>query len=372
MSNTSNQRRRRDPHNERRVVALASGRTRLLRGEALATETLTEARTLLVHEEAQLHVIDNPAYLIFVVPDAVDGRLSAQDRDLIGLGRALADQAGGAVCVVLFTAHQIDLRAAGADRVLHLQAGTAAGAYAPDAQAMALNKAMVQMQPRHVLFPESDWGGGDLGRRVAAKSGASVATGVWRADLASTTRYLNGGKQELTQKTPTIAIVRADAGEAVEGAQHEAREIQFEAGNHATALGDRGMHPFDPKVVNLEEAEFILAAGNGVSDWESFHALATALGASEGGSRVVVDAGALPRERQVGATGSITSARCYIALGISGAPQHLQGIIACEHVIAVNCDPACDMVKRANLAIIADVQSVMAALLVQTRETDRS
>jgi electron transfer flavoprotein alpha subunit len=352
-------------------MSLANGRTRLLRGEDLSANAIVESHTP-VAETVPLRIIDNPAYLIFVVPDAVEGRLSVQDRDLIGLGRSLADQAGGAVCVVLFAEHHDDLGVAGADRVLRLQTGTAAGAHAPDAQAKALCKAMNHLHPRHVLLPESDWAGSDLGRRVAALSSASIATGVWRADLESASCYTNGGTQELMQKTPVIAIVRADVGEPVENARHEARQLAIESGTNATAFGDRGMRPYDPQAVSLEEAEFILAAGNGVSDWPTFHALAAALGASEGGSRVVVDAGAIPRDRQVGATGSITSARCYIALGISGAPQHLQGISACEHVIAVNRDSACDMVKRANLAIIADVQQVMKALLAMMSVTNKS
>ena len=85
-------------------------------------------------------------------------------------------------------------------------------------------------------------------------------------------------------------------------------------------------------------------------------------GAAEGGSRVVCDAGLLPRGRQVGASGSLVEPRCYLAFGIAGAPQHLQGIARCERVLAVNTDLHADMVKRADLAIIADAQEVMPAL----------
>jgi electron transfer flavoprotein alpha subunit len=365
MSATRPPRRRRDPRRERVQQARADGRVRVLRGAGAATadSTAVGVAVATAASPARVRIVEQPAYLVLVVPDAIDGRLSAQDRDLIGLGRAMADAQGGAVCVAIFAAPLDDLGLAGADRVVGL--GTADGAqYAPERQAAMLQAFIEREHPRHVLFPESHWGGGDLGRRLAALTGAAVATSTWRADLAAVSRRAGGGTREVTMAAPLILLVEADVGEAVSGDRHEARNIDAPVAPADTArVVDRGMRQFDPQSVALEEAEFILAAGNGVSDWVAFHALANALGASEGGSRVVVDAGALPRYRQVGATGAITTARCYIALGISGAPQHLQGISACEHVIAVNIEPNCDMMKRASLAVIADAQAVMHALL---------
>ena len=125
---------------------------------------------------------------------------------------------------------------------------------------------------------------------------------------------------------------------------------------------DLGPVAIDANALPLAEADFIVSAGNGVTDWNAFHEVAAALHATEGGSRAVVDAGFLPRERQVGASGTLVDPRCYLAFGIAGAPQHLQGIMRCEHVIAVNTDLHADMVKRADLAIVADAQVVMPAL----------
>ena len=121
----------------------------------------------------------------------------------------------------------------------------------------------------------------------------------------------------------------------------------------------------------LAEADFIVSAGNGVTDWDAFHQVAAALGAAEGGSRIVCDAGLLPRERQVGASGSLVEPRCYLAFGIAGATQHLQGITRCERVLAVNTDLHAEMVKRADLAIIADAQQVMPALARLARDRPR-
>ena len=64
----------------------------------------------------------------------------------------------------------------------------------------------------------------------------------------------------------------------------------------------------------------------------------------------------------MGASGTVLAADCYLALGIAGAPQHLQGIAGCEHVVAVNTDLHAAMIERAGLAIVADAQPVMEAL----------
>ena len=83
---------------------------------------------------------------------------------------------------------------------------------------------------------------------------------------------------------------------------------------------------------------------------------------------MVCDAGLMPREAQVGASGTVLEASCYFALGIAGAPQHLQGITRCEHVVAVNTDLHAAMIERAGLAIVADAQEVMPALLALMAE----
>ena len=119
----------------------------------------------------------------------------------------------------------------------------------------------------------------------------------------------------------------------------------------------------------MVEAEFILSAGDGVKDMDTFHRLAKLLNATVGGSRVVVDDGKLPRELQIGATGQIVKASVYLGVGISGAVQHLQGIKDCGYVIAVNIDETCDLVKRADLAVIQDSEIWMQAMIDQMENT---
>jgi electron transfer flavoprotein alpha subunit len=157
----------------------------------------------------------------------------------------------------------------------------------------------------------------------------------------------------------------------LEDVRHEARVIPSPAPGSSTPVqpGIRSARPLpvDPDQLTLAEADFIVSAGNGITDWAGFAELAKALGATRGGSRVVCDAGHLPRDRQIGASGTLVTARCYFALGIAGAPQHLQGITEVKHVIAVNTDLHAEMIKRADLAIVADAQAVMPALIRYAR-----
>jgi electron transfer flavoprotein alpha subunit len=121
----------------------------------------------------------------------------------------------------------------------------------------------------------------------------------------------------------------------------------------------------DPAQVDLAEARRIMAGGAGLGSPEAMAQLgevATALGCATGATRVVADAGWCPFERQIGTTGAVVSPDLYIAVGISGAVQHVSGIGSPRDVVAVNTDPSCPMMGLADLAVVADGPGVLRAL----------
>jgi electron transfer flavoprotein alpha subunit len=310
--------------------------------------------------------LEAPACLILAIPDLEDGKLDSHDRDLLGAGRLLADAGPGNLVVLTPGNITVDFAAAGADQLLP---ATLPSGYAPEAKTAAVLAAIEALKPRHILFPERAVGGGDIGRRVAASLGEAPAVRVLRLSPEEAGSRGNGGASDFLRRPPRIILLAAEAADPVSGALWAAQVLP--AIDHpvaASRLADGGLAATDPNDVPLTEADFIVSAGNGVSDWPAFHEVASALGAAEGGSRVVCDAGLLPRGRQVGASGSLVEPRCYLAFGIAGATQHLQGIARCERVLAVNTDLHADMVKRADLAIIADAQEVMPALARLARE----
>lgn len=307
-----------------------------------------------------------PACLILAVPDLEDGRLDSHDRDLLGAARLLADAGEGNVVVLAPEGVAADFAGAGADCLLPVKLPPG---YAPETKAAAVRAAMESLAPRHVLFPDRATGGGDIGRRLAAMLGEVPAPHVLRLSPEEAASRGNGGASDFLRRPPRIILLAPEAADPASGALWEARPLPvLDAHADKGRLADSGLAATDPNAVPLTEADFIVSAGNGVSDWPAFHEVAAALGAAEGGSRVVCDAGLLPRGRQVGASGSLVEPRCYLAFGIAGATQHLQGITRCERVLAVNTDLHADMVKRADLAVIADAQAVMPALSKLARE----
>jgi electron transfer flavoprotein alpha subunit len=304
--------------------------------------------------------IDRPASIVIAVPDLDRGRLTALDRDLIGAARVLADARSGAVLVVAPLDCADDLGLAGADRVVRY-ALPAAGTYAPAVLAPALVELARGHGATHLLFAEGP-GGGDLGRRVAARLGVRPAVRVTALTAGEAVCLADSGRCELVRAPPSVLLIEAGCAEAVTGVRHQATALPDLVLGREPAVIDLGAVKVDRGAVPLTEAELIVSAGAGVSDWAAFHRLASELDAAEGASRVVCDLGHLPRDRQIGASGTVVEARAYLAFGISGAPQHLQGIARCERVVAVNSDPHAPMMQRADLAIVADVQQVMPAL----------
>ncbi|WNJ95058.1 electron transfer flavoprotein subunit alpha/FixB family protein [Vibrio ruber] len=313
-----------------------------------------------------LHTVADPEYYIVVVPDMPGGRLSSHDRDVLGLAHQLVQQHGGAgaVMAVVFGAHrEPQFDTAGADRLLHLADDIYLG-YCPEQKAAALKQVDAEYSPKHWLFPDSISGGFELGARLTALINERPATQAWQVNVQETVCRSAGGRSDIKRATPRCLLLAEECAPQIDETRHEALEVGLEhTAQIQAAIADLGQVAIDPQSVPLTEAEFILSAGNGIHDWEQFHHAAQVLGATEGASRVAVDDGFMPRFRQVGATGSWVTARVYIAVGISGAIQHLQGIGKCEKVIAVNTDPGCDMVKRADLSVIADSNELLAALI---------
>jgi electron transfer flavoprotein alpha subunit len=321
-------------------------------------------RSAAAEVQLPLHLVPQPAFYICVVPDMVGGRLSSHDRDLLGLAHQLAGQ-DGAVLAVVFGEHKEQAFAtAGVDRLLLLDGSEFAG-YAPDQQIQGLRAVDNQFNPRHWLLPDSRSGGGELGRRIAASLGERPATRVWQVKDGQCIGRAGAGQQDLPRALARVMLALAECAEPVSETRHEALPVKLSTSvaRSLPRIEDLGAVAVDPAAIPMAEAEFIFAGGNGVQDWELFHRAAVALGATEGASRVAVDDGFMARDRQVGASGTWVTARVYVAVGISGAIQHLQGIGACDKVVAINLDPGCDMIKRADLSVIGDSAAILQALI---------
>lgn len=358
---------RRDPRAERqRLLVPGLARARLVRdgraGTGGSASPVQETRSQVIR-------IDDPQCLVMVVPDLPDGRPGRLDRQVMGAARLLADAWKGAVVLCcpasLDSAAYTDFAQAGADRVLPLPLDPTD----PERSVAAIGDAVTRLTPRTVLFGEST-DGGDMARRVAVATGRSFMGDVEVLNPRNAIRPAMARRSEQVASTlPGIMALSPDRVAPYGGNAHEARVTGMDGDDRQSPVHGGGRirvappQPGDPATMALAEAPFVVSAGNGVTDFDMFRQMVSALHASPGGSRMVCDAGLLPREMQVGASGTVLDAICYVAMGISGAPQHLQGLGRVEHVVAVNTDLHAAMVERAGLAIIADAQLVMPALL---------
>jgi electron transfer flavoprotein alpha subunit len=321
-------------------------------------------RSAAVEVQLPLHQVPAPAFYINVVPDMVGGRLSSHDRDLLGLAHQLAGK-DGAVLAVVFGEHKENAFAtAGVDRLLVLEGDEFSG-YAPEQRVQGLRAVDNQFNPRHWLLPDSRSGGGELGRRFAAALGERPATRVWQVKDQECIGRAGAGLQDLARPVARLILAAVECAEPVSETRHEALPVELSTAvvRSLSRIEDLGAVAVDPAAIPMAEAEFIFSGGNGVKDWGLFHRTAEALGATEGASRVAVDDGFMARDRQVGASGTWVTARVYVAVGISGAIQHLQGIGACDKVVAINLDPGCDMIKRADLSVIGESAEILQALI---------
>ncbi|MFM0019659.1 electron transfer flavoprotein subunit alpha/FixB family protein [Paraburkholderia azotifigens] len=313
-----------------------------------------------------LRTTQAPQHTLLVVAHSDRGGLDDHARQALAAAALIADAATQVALLVLGELKD-DAAALGADKVIELPSFDRR-TFAPESEVQAVAACVAQLAPAHVFMPDNATGDGDLGRRYAALAGASIATHVVQIDSKQVSTYAQAKKAYATRALPDVILLAAGAVDTrlpFIGAG-ERLELTAFAQTKETSSGayrDLGIEEIDAAQVALEEADFIVSAGNGVTDVAAFEKLASTFGAAIGASRVAVDNGMFTRDKQIGATGKTVEASVYIAFGISGAVQHLQGIKDCRHVIAVNLDGSAPIVKRANLTIIGDTQATIASLI---------
>ncbi|WP_018150080.1 electron transfer flavoprotein subunit alpha/FixB family protein [Leeia oryzae] len=276
-------------------------------------------------------------------------------------GACLLSGPDTAVVVAVLGTCNDDLAVLGADRVVVLPS-LDVSRYSPEATQAAMKALWEQYAPVRLFMPDRG-ADAEAGRRFATRMGKTVATDVVELNDKQVRRWIPGNQFAVAALTDVVLLARNAADTTLpfvgKGEVADAPALP----TVSEKIKDLGVAASAPENVALEEADAIVSAGNGMRDMDTFKALADALGAATGASRVAVDDGRFPRPKQVGATGKTVQSSMYMAIGISGAVQHLQGIKDCRHVIAVNLDESAPIVKRANLTLIEDSTAFMKALL---------
>ena len=242
--------------------------------------------------------------------------------------------------------------------------------YTADAHAQAILKAAEAESPDLILFSNTP-NGWDVAPKVAAALDAGIVTDVFKIekdgdDLVFIRRLFNGkfnGNFRISG-SPRIATIQPGANAPYEGSDSGSVEtLEVGAESRTKVMGvkaaEAGGH-------DLSKAEIIVSGGRGLAKPENFQEvlqpLVDALGAQMGASRPVVDAGWLPHNYQVGSSGQVVQPKLYVAVGISGAIQHLVGMKNSNYIIAINKDSDAPIFEVADLGVVADLFEVIPAL----------
>lgn len=351
-------------------------------------EVCPEGAIVEVAEEGDQQKADLSAYRgVWVFAEQREGRVAPVAFELIGAGRRLADELATDVTAVLFGAGEAEARelvAWGADRVYHCRDGLLE-TFNDEPYAQLLSALIGEHKPAVVLA-----GATPIGRsfipRVAArlKTGLTADCTALEIDKETGTllqiRPAFGGNIMATilcpNYRPQIATVRPRVMKRAEYDTTRTGEIvPVEAANltcrtkviETIKEGKEGAEC----LLNLQDAEVIVAGGRGMGDPKGFamlQELAELLGGSVGASRAAVDEGWIPYSRQVGQTGKTVCPKVYIACGISGAVQHLVGMQSSDIIIAVNKNPEAPIFNAATYGIVGDVNEVVPLLIKKLKE----
>ena len=314
------------------------------------------------------------AMTLLVVAEQKDGGLHRASWEAI----AAAQTTGQPVTVAVFGSVAHAAAAAAELKAADVVEVVAAGHpslewYTADGFTQAVTALIGQVSPTHVVFAHT-YQTRDYAPRVAARLDRAIATDVIAVNegpvyvrqmfqgKVSADIVLDGPAPHLV--TLQIGAYRADA--VKKGAGAPVRETA--AAVDPSTIRQKVEAPFREakQAVDLTQAERIVSVGRGIKGAEHIaiaQQLAAALGAELAASRPICDAGWLPMERQIGSSGQTVSPKLYLALGISGAIQHVVGMKGARTIVAVNKDADAPIFEVADYGIVGDLFEVVPAMI---------
>lgn len=314
---------------------------------------------------------------ILAVLEVRNGSLRKGSAELLAAARRLADAFGGTVDALVCSSGAVNtdtLGAAGADRIL-IATHADFIHYCPDGIVATVSS--VAAQYRAIVVSASATGK-DLAPRIAARANAPCAMDVTSVDVTGDTirvvRPVYAGKvlQTVDLRGTAVIAVRPAAYPGLAAAKAGA-SVSVVVPAFTKRLDVTGIRTSDKGSLDVAEARVVVSGGRGLGDPKHFallEELAAAFGgdAAVGASRAVVDAGWAEHGAQVGQTGKTVSPELYVAVGISGAIQHLAGMRTAKVIVAINRDKDAPIFKVADYGIVGDLFEVVPALTAAVKQ----
>ncbi|MDR3725750.1 MAG: electron transfer flavoprotein subunit alpha/FixB family protein [Terracidiphilus sp.] len=314
---------------------------------------------------------------ILVVVEQQQGHISRVSWETLSAAQRLAAQLGQPVRAVLVGSETNslaeDIAASLLSKVVRLEHPLLAP-YTADGFTLVLQQLIENERPTHVVFPHT-YQVRDYAPALAARFGQVLIGDV--VDIGAgpvfTRQLLQGrlnGTYRHSSDGPCFVSVQAGAFPANEPspAASPAEIVLFTPTLDPAQIRTHPGEPFrgGTQTVDLGSAQRIVSIGRGIKDAAHIpliQELATALGAELAASRPICDSGWLPIERQVGSSGHTVAPKLYLAIGISGAIQHLVGMKGSQCVVAINKDPDAPIFEVADYGIVGDLFEIVPALI---------
>ncbi len=309
---------------------------------------------------------------VLVYIETSEGKVAPISFELLGAARALAAELGGEVEALLAGGGDLASQLGAADTVLAID-HPGLSPYVPEAHLAVLAEVVRQRKPQVVLVGNTSVGI-DLAAGAAAATGlplVSYCLGLQaEGGKVVAQSQLYGGKIVASTRTEGPALFAVVAGSFPETAGHAGGKGQTATVDAPAALSSLRTRFVSASVpggegVDITKAERLVSVGRGIGGPENLElaeALAKALGAEIAASRPVCDSGWLPKARQVGKSGMTVKPKLYFAAGISGAPEHLEGMRDADLIVAVNSDANAPIFKVAHYGTTCDLFDLLPAL----------
>lgn len=324
---------------------------------------------------------------VLVVGETENGVFTPITGELLAAARKI--QASGLPSLAIITGSQAkpdeSVRAAAAEQAFVLSHPSLAdgGSGAFDASVGAIEKLVRSLEPDVLLFGRTDFGS-NIAPRLAVRLGVPVAPDCIDISIdadsgrLTVTRPVYGGNAlavfEFPAKKPQIALIRPRVFDAV--VEETDTYPVVEEFDVSDAVGEPRAKlietvPFREEGVRLEDARVVVAGGRGIggaAPFEQLQQLADRLGGALGATRAATDAEWVDHSHQIGLTGKTIGPELYIAVGISGASQHMAGCFGARTIVAVNRDPDANIFRSARYGVVGDWQNVLPAFISAVEE----
>ncbi|RMF83432.1 MAG: electron transfer flavoprotein subunit alpha/FixB family protein [Nitrospinota bacterium] len=322
---------------------------------------------------------------VMIFGEVSEGKLAPITFEMLGVGRRLANELGEELSAVILgqgiEEAATEAIAHGADKV-YLVDDPLLAKYQVDAYTAVLEKVCKQANPNILLFGVSSLTR-DLAPRLAFRLRVGLGSDCVELQIDPETKRLrmirpvfggNAMAELVAKKRPQMATVRAKTQPPAERDDSRQGEVipvaaEIDPSIMRTRVRERVLK--ETEGVSLQTARVVVSGGRGMKGAENFkflEELAKILGGAVGASKAAVDEGWVPPEMQIGLTGNVVTPDLYIAVGISGAAQHIAGCGYSKHIVAINKDPDAAIFQKAHFGVVSEWQKVLPLLIEKCKE----